>query len=328
MKVLVADDDAINRRMLQQILTLWGYEVVLARDGTEAWNILRQDDAPKLAILDWMMPGMNGLDICREVRKRSGVSYIYILVLTANLEKTDIVTGMDAGADDYLTKPFDANELRVRLLAGQRILDLEQQLLEARNAMEYQAAHDSLTGLWNRKAILENLDGELIRSQRKGTPLAVLMADIDHFKEVNDAFGHLAGDTVLREVSQRLQSNLRPYDGLGRYGGEEFLLVASDAGVAAALDLAERLRASIASGAMKTEEGSAIVTLSVGVAVSGKSAIVNADVLLHAADVALYRAKRGGRNRVEMTCFGQELAPASEDPSSGVSALDYTAVLR
>ena len=222
MKILVADDDPINRRLLEMLLVKWNYKVVLARDGNEAWNILRQKDAPKIAILDWMMPGLDGTQICRRIRNRNDESYTYILLLTARYQGADIIAGLEAGADEYLAKPFARNELKARLWTGKRILGLEERLRSAYETLRFHAAHDSLTGGWNRVAILEALQAEVARAQRQGTTLGVIMADLDHFKQVNDTYGHLAGDAVLRGAVERMQACLRPYDAVGRYGERSF----------------------------------------------------------------------------------------------------------
>jgi PleD family two-component response regulator len=225
LQVLVAEDNPVFQSMLCGILERWGYAAVSVRDGETAWDILQSEHAPRLAILDWMMPGIDGVEVCRRVRTAGKEPYTYIVLLTARTESRDLVEAMDAGADDYLTKPFRNHELRVRLRAGRRILDLQEELLRAREALRLQATHDALTGLMNRSAILERLRNELSRSSRDRQPLAVLLADLDRFKLVNDKCGHLAGDAVLRESALRMKSALRRYDAVGRYGGEEFLLV-------------------------------------------------------------------------------------------------------
>lgn len=298
LKILIAEDDPVSRRLLEATLNKWGYSVIICADGHMAWQALQQPDAPSLAILDWMMPGMDGVQVCREVRKRDTEPYIYLILLTAKNQKADIIAGLAAGADDYIVKPFDANELRMRLRAGRRILDLQAELIFAREALREQATRDSLTRLWNRAAILEILGQELDRAKRVSTPLSILLADLDHFKCINDAYGHLAGDTVLREVARRMRAAVRPYDGIGRYGGEEFLLVLPDCDPSGAITLAERLRIAVGSEAMVLAEGVIPVTLSLGVATS--AAIEEMQAFLGAADAALYRAKYGGRNRIEI----------------------------
>ena len=260
---------------------------------------------PQLVILDWMMPLLDGLQVCRNVRnpaERPAEPYVYIILLTAKSQKTDMVTGLEAGADDYLTKPFDAQELRMRLRAGRRILDLLDELVRAREIMREQARKDSLTQLCTRATVLELLKHELDRSQRnsmdRDAPVSVVLADLDHFKHINDTYGHLAGDAVLREIAHRMRDAIRPYDSIGRYGGEEFLLVLSNCDTIGAAAIAERLLQAVRKDTIVLAEATVSVTLSAGVATSG--VIQDPETLVGAADTALYRAKRGGRNRVEV----------------------------
>ena len=299
MIVLIADDDAVSRRVLARMLTTNGYDVVEASDGDEAWQILEREDAPRLAILDWMMPGMTGPDLCRKLRESNREPYTYVLLLTARTDKQDVVEGMDAGADDYVTKPFEARELQVRLRAGRRILDLQADLVKAREALREQATHDPLTGLWNRYALLEALEREHSRAAREGTPLAVIMVDLDHFKHVNDTYGHLAGDAVLRETAGRMQAVVRSYDLVGRFGGEEFLIVLPGTSGANASQLAERLRTAVAHDPVGHDVLRIPVTASFGIGASGTALSGDPQTLIRLADEALYRAKEKGRNRIE-----------------------------
>ena len=224
-EVLIADDDPVSRRLLQVSLTGAGYRVVTAADGSESLRILNREDSPRLVVLDWMMPSLDGVDVCRTVRRSGREPYLYIILLTAKGQQTEIIEGLEAGADDYITKPYDLQELKARLRAGKRILELQEQLVGAREQLRVQATHDSLTGLFNRPAILEHLEREIVRSNREKKPMAVIMADLDHFKEINDTYGHQAGDCVLQETTRRMASSCRAYDFVGRYGGEEFLVV-------------------------------------------------------------------------------------------------------
>ena len=311
MKILVADDDPINRRLLEIFLLKWDYQVVFASNGEEAWKILQQNDSPKLAILDWMMPGMDGVQICRELRKQSERAYVYVLLLTANAQKSEVLTGLDAGADEYLTKPFEGTELKARLRTGRRILELQEQLVSANEALKFQLAYDPLTGLLRRDAILETLRIELIRSQRERTTVGILMADLDHFKQVNDTHGHLAGDAVLREAAKRMRASVRPYDAVGRYGGEEFLIVVPGCDISVAMSRADVLRNAIGERPFATPDGVIPVTLSLGVSVGGGTGTVESEGLLRCADSALYEAKNKGRNQVVLSRESRELSTIS-----------------
>ena len=310
MRVLTAEDNPVFQSMLRALLTKWGYDVVAARDGLEAWRILGSADAPRLAILDWMMPGVDGVELCRRVRAAGREPYTYILLLTARTESNDLVAGMEAGADDYLTKPFNAQELRVRLRAGRRILDLQEELMAAREALRDQATHDGLTGLLNRVTLMDALRTELSRAAREHHPVAVLMVDLDRFKLVNDTHGHLAGDAVLREAARRLKSSARPYDSVGRYGGEEFLIVLPGCDIASARDRAERFREALAGEPIAIDGGESIrITCSIGVSGSADLSAPTCDNLVRSADRALYQAKEHGRNRVDV--FGPYAEPTS-----------------
>ena len=309
MRILIAEDDPISRRLLEVTLSKWGYDVISCQDGNAAWQILQQRDAPSLAILDWMMPGIDGIQVCREVRQHIIEPYIYILLLTAKSQKTDIITGLESGADDYLTKPFDTSELRVRLRAGRRILDLQEELIFVRETLRDQATHDSLTRLWNRAAICDILQREIDRAVRNHSMLSILIADLDHFKRINDTYGHLAGDAVLHKVAQRMTTAVRPSDGVGRYGGEEFLLVLPDCDEKGAAVLAERLRETIETSGLILAESVIPITLSLGVATNDIAQDMT--TLIAAADAALYRAKGNGRNRVELATMHDVLATTS-----------------
>lgn len=296
-RVLIAEDEPVARRLLDSMVQQWGYESVVCTDGAQAWEALQHASAPRLAVVDWMMPECSGPELCCKLRRQEREAYVYIILLTSRGDTNDVVAGLDAGADDYLRKPFDRHELRVRLRAGRRIIELQDELIATQNALRDQATHDSLTGLWNRRAILEMLQAEMARAERQEEPLSVLIADIDRFKAINDTRGHMVGDVVLREVATRLARAVRPYDGVGRYGGEEFLCVLPHSRVDAAASAAERVRAAVAAQPVAVPDGEVHVTVSVGAAAAMDPRA--APGLLQAADEALYRAKDAGRDRVE-----------------------------
>ena len=298
-EILVAEDDAIYRHLLQTLLRRASFLVRTVSNGVDALRIAQADGAPRLLIFDWMMPGLSGIELCRRLRQeRATRLYQYIILLTSKDAKTDTVAGLEAGADDYLTKPVDYQELLARLRAGTRILELEDRLLNAQKEMEYLATHDSLTGLWNRLVWKKLLAAEFERAYRNATSVAVLMIDLDHFKSVNDTYGHSAGDALLNKVGDVLQSLVRAYDHVGRYGGEEFIILAQELSRDAVYDYAERIRSTLAQTAIMHEESPISVTVSIGVAFAEILQERSPDVMVRAADRALYRAKARGRNCV------------------------------
>ncbi|HTU48248.1 MAG TPA: diguanylate cyclase [Bryobacteraceae bacterium] len=297
MKVLIADDSATSRILLRSSLLRWGYDVAVAENGAQAWEILAAPDAPTMAILDWVMPHMTGPEVCRRVREAHREPYTYILLLTSKNTKDETVEGLEAGADDYIVKPFDEHELQVRLRAGQRIVDLQMHLLRAREELRERANKDLLTMLPNRPAIAARLEQELSRCHRDRRTVGVILLDIDHFKKINDTYGHFAGDAVLRETAARLRGNMRPYDAVGRYGGEEFLVVLPNCDLEQAATQAERMRHKLHSSTMIVDGAEMRVSASFGVTVSDGSER-NSDVFVRVADEALYRAKASGRNCV------------------------------
>ncbi|HHL40195.1 MAG TPA: diguanylate cyclase [Deltaproteobacteria bacterium] len=303
MRILIAEDDPVSRRLLEARLRKWGYEVTAVSDGVAALEVLSLDDGPRLAVIDWMMPGMDGIELCRRVRGQGREPYVYIIMLTTKDRKEDIVAGIEAGADDYLTKPFDSQELKVRLKAGVRIVDLEARLIEAREALKIQATHDPLTGLWNRGAAMEILYREIERLKREDEGMvSVILADLDHFKAVNDTYGHMAGDEVLREAARRLSSMARPYDTVARYGGEEFLVILPGCAPQVAAARADAVRSALSATPIAVEGGEVTVTMSAGVAgcaAGPDGCAMDCDRLIAMADAALYRAKSEGRDRVE-----------------------------
>lgn len=283
--------------MLEGALTSLGYDVTACADGREALEALRAPDGPRLAILDWMMPGVDGLEVCRRVRS-SATHYVYVIILTSRDRREDVLAAYDAEADDFLIKPLDIIELRARLRSGERVLALQERLLAIQEELRHEATRDPLTGLWNRRMILEQLAREFHRAARDGHSIAVTVADLDHFKDVNDQHGHAMGDVVLRAASERLRSVLRSYDFIGRYGGEEFLIILPACEPGLALSIAERARRAM--NAPLVVDGKDLnLSVSLGVACS-TPATADASALIHAADQALYRAKAAGRDRIEI----------------------------
>jgi two-component system, cell cycle response regulator len=296
--ILVAEDSAIYRHLIGGHLKEWAFDFTCAKDGKEAWKLLTKEDAPRLALLDWVLPEIDGVEICRRLRSRPGEEpYTYTILLTAKTGKHEMLEAMDAGADDFLAKPFDPLELKARLLVGQRIIDLQQNLVAANTALQFIASHDFLTGVWNRSEILTFMERELARSRRDATSVGIVLVDVDHFKKVNDEFGHETGDLVLKEITKHFSSSLREYDGIGRHGGEEFLLVIPGCDLATTVRRANQIRERIANQVIPTPRGATTVTVSMGVTVTESS--TNSEMLLRSADKALYQAKRNGRNRVE-----------------------------
>jgi two-component system, cell cycle response regulator len=314
MRVLIADDSIVSRHLLDATLRKWGYQVVVACDGNEAWAILKSEDAPEIAILDWVMPGLTGPEVCRRVRANAKEKdiYTYILLLTSKSQREDLIEGMESGADDYLTKPFDQHELKVRLRPGTRIIELQQELIAAREALREQATRDFLTHIWNRSSILDILQREMARSSREKRPFGLVLADLDHFKAINDSYGHFAGDAVLREFVRRMTSSMRPYDAIGRYGGEEFLFVLPGCDEVCTASQAERMRAALADEPMSFNEESRLITCSFGATSWTPEAGGTEEDLIRVADDALYRAKRQGRNQVVQVPFARDTQPAAE----------------
>jgi two-component system cell cycle response regulator len=308
-KILVADDDAVSRLLMQRMLRETDFEVVTARNGREALQILSDEEGPRLVLLDWTMPEMSGLEVCRAIRNGLRRAYIYIALLTSKDSKEDLVAGLEAGADDYLTKPCHPEELRARLRTGRRILQLEDILVEAHEQMRRHATRDSLTQLLNRGAIFDALAAKLTQARLRGTDFTVMLCDVDHFKNVNDTYGHPVGDEVLREIADRLKSNVRK-GVVGRYGGEEFLLLLEGCGPDHVEMVANRICSVIRAMPVMTSAGALNITISAGaLGVDARLADESVEVLVQHADELLYAAKRGGRDRAvvpQLSVFDEE----------------------
>ena len=294
MKILLVEDSVIERHKIGSYLKEWGLDYVAVGSGTQAVKLLEGPDAPSMVLLDWLLPGLDGIDVCRRIRKLGADgAYIYTVMLTSKNRKQDLLTAMEAGADDYLAKPVDPSELRARIMAGKRIVELQQSL-------RFAATHDFLTGLLNRSEILSALEREFSRSGREGKPATLIMADIDHFKRVNDSLGHAAGDEVLKEVARRLKWDLRPYDVVGRYGGEEFLIILPGCDLPTGMRRADEIRRMVGKDTISTPAGATSAQISMGVTVTSFKRDQTVADCLREADSALYTAKTNGRNRVEV----------------------------
>lgn len=298
MKILIAEDDLTSRTILVAVVREWGYEPIAVEDGAQALEVLEADNPPQLLLIDWEMPRLNGLALCQHLLEKEKDKPPYIILLTGRSGTDNVVAGLEAGANDYISKPFENAELQARLKVGKRMLELQDELHRAKEAMTIQAKYDVLTGLMNRRAIMEAMEREVDRTKRNLQPLYICMCDIDHFKIVNDTHGHLAGDAILREVAQRISSILRNYDLFGRYGGEEFLIIinSEDIQVQALFDRICRI---IADEPFIYGQQVLHITLSCGVTFYSPP-MDKRDVtqLLASADEGLYEAKSAGRNRV------------------------------
>ncbi len=301
--ILVADDDPIGRKLLENTLVKSGYKVVAVEDGLKALALFNDDFFP-IVLTDWMMPGMDGLELCQAIRDTQLPGYVFIILLTARDAKDDIITGLKAGADDYLSKPFLHAELIARINTGIRILKLEKSLQRANKKIRLMSVTDTLTGSYNKRYLNEYLPVEISRSKRYNRALSVIMCDIDHFKKVNDTYGHQAGDAVLKNFSSCLMQSLRrKIDWVVRYGGEEFLLVLPETDKSGAYQLAQRIRKKIARQETFANDISIQITASFGISCFiplTSDMTVTPEEIIKQADALLYRSKQEGRNRVTM----------------------------
>lgn len=295
MRVLIVEDEPVSRRRLERFLLKWGHEVVSTSSGSEALEVLQGPESPSLVISDWVMPGMDGLELCGRTREIQKTKYIYFIILTAKEGKEDVVKGLEAGADDYLTKPFDQEELRCRIKIGERIINLEKRILDLANT-------DSLTGVLNRRAFMERIQVEICRSVRENVPLSLILADIDHFKQINDQYGHQVGDLVLQRFAGVITAYCRGYDFVGRYGGEEFVVCLPGIDCLKASSVAERMRRGIEATRISIPNSvhEISITTSFGVASLRIESEESPDSVIGRADNAMYQAKHEGRNRIHV----------------------------
>jgi two-component system chemotaxis response regulator CheY len=290
MKVIVADDDSVIQLLISESLKKWGYTVLTATNGLEVVDLLILHGDVQLFLLDWQMPELDGLELCRILKAKKGLNCCYIIILTSKKTTENIVQALESGADDFISKPFSPDELKVRLKVGCRIIDNENSLL-------HQAQHDPLTNVLNHRAIIDVLSQLWSRSARDHSPLAVLMLDIDYFKRINDSYGHQVGDYALKHFCRLVKQELRPYDSLGRYGGEEFTICLPATNADEAVNVAERIRACIENNPIEYDGMCFSITVSIGVSIFCEHQKSYKEVLLNA-DKAAYAAKGKGRNCV------------------------------
>ena len=300
--ILVVDDDPVSRTLLERILIRAGYKVTAVENGREALRTLNENFF-SIVISDWMMPEMDGIELCKAIRNTDFPGYIFFILITSRDAKDDLVLGLEAGADDYLTKPFNHAELKARLNTAERILKLEKSLKEANEAIRLLSITDPLTNSYNRGYLIQRLPQEISRAQRHGRPLSLIMSDLDHFKMINDEYGHQAGDIVLKKFVDSIKGKIRQgIDWLARYGGEEFILVLPETDLKGASILAERLRNVVSENVIYIGETQLRITASFGVTCLDSGKITDKaspESMIKEADACLYVAKQEGRNRVK-----------------------------
>ncbi|MBD2858123.1 diguanylate cyclase [Spongiibacter sp. KMU-158] len=292
MELLIIDDDPITRMALCALAEEWGFVPIEADNAQSALKVLEDPDPPHLLVIDWSMPGMSGPELCKIIRARDDGQFFYIMMLTGREGNEAIVEAMESGADDFVHKPFDYQVLKVRLKAGSRIVRLEQTLNQL-------ASRDPLTQCWNRRMLDELRDNAIAEAKRKQTPLALMVLDIDHFKAINDNYGHPAGDAAIKHVVSVINHNLREYDLVGRFGGEEFVVVLPRTDTESAWGVAERIRAAIQFQPAIIDADTKIdMTISIGLAELNQEEGESGAELFDRADQALLDAKHQGRNRI------------------------------
>lgn len=290
MEIIVADDEPLTRLLLEESLLSWGYSVYAVENGEQVLALLKEKPDIQLLLIDWSMPGMNGIELCRQIKANSSLVK-YVVMLTGKSGTDCLVQAMEAGADDFLTKPFIPEELKVRIRAGCRIIEQERQLQSYANI-------DAMTGIWNRRMILCHLESELARAKREQSNLAVCIMDLDHFKKINDTYGHQTGDDVLQYFTQIVKKQMRPYDYFGRYGGEEFLLIIPKQPQSDSLCVVERIKSAVSNATLQRDNLPPIqFTVSIGVTIANQYD-TNIEEVIKRADMAAYKAKHSGRNTI------------------------------
>ncbi len=329
MRILVADDDPTSRLIVQTALRGLGHDCQTVTDGAKAWDAF-QTRLPDVVISDWMMPGLTGLELCRNIRQHATGRYVYFIMVSAQGFLEEILEGMTAGADDYLVKPLDPDDLQARLIGAARVTALHRQLAQQRDEMKALnhelttiARHDALTGLGNRRALQEDLELLEARVTRYGHRYCMALIDVDHFKSYNDAYGHQAGDHALKAVAAQLKAKARSGDALYRYGGEEFLCIFPEQSTESGTRAVERMRTGVHRlGVLHAANPRGVLTVSAGVAMLHPERPRSASAVLKEADEALYRAKQLGRNRVEHVERGQvDPGQGAQDQPNGVQLI-------
>ncbi len=301
MKILVVDDDALQRKVIEKALSIGGHDAVMLDNAEAAQQVLEQHDDIRFVITDWMMPGLDGPSFVRWIRSARLTGYVYVMLLTSREGPDDIGDGLNAGADDYIKKPFHLRELLARVAVGERILDLEEELRDASERLKQQALIDELTGLMNRRALYQIGRQEIIRAGREESPLSVLFLDLDKFKPINDTYGHLAGDEALKLTARLIMSNIREYDQAGRWAGDEFIVLLPNTDEKRAAQVGKRLLRAFQSEFVVVADGQKLkLQASMGLYtwLPGQKEALGMETLVRLADQAMYRAKQAGGNQV------------------------------
>ena len=318
MKILIADDASTMRHLLLSALSRTGYDVEVAASGDHAWSVLQRSETPEIAILDWMMPGMTGVEICQKLRERTERNngpYVYVIMLTGLDAASDLAAGLDAGADDYMTKPFKPAELNARLRNAERILELQRDLLVAQTELRAAAQRDPLTSLANRQAMRTCLDDALAQAQRQQQSLGVMLLDIDDLKMLNDTRGEAEGDVVLQRVATRLTESIGPDDSVGRFAAGQFMIVVPACNLYETVMLAEHIRKLLCDTPISAGCGAISISASFGVSAASPEPDQFAKPLIEAAQRALHRAKAAGGNRVCLAASDPQAVVIGEQQS-------------